>query len=183
MHMDAANVDLKAFTETFYHEICSAHLEPVLDTLKHIKQQTNTWLEITTLIIPGFNDSDRELSMLTGWIFENLGPDVPLHFTAFHPAYKMMDVPPTSVNTLVKARRIGLYNGLHYVYTGNVRDREGSTTFCHSCKREVIVRDPYSIEQYHLSAEGKCRFCGAPCAGVFGEISEDWGAKRVPILI
>ena len=182
-HMDAANVDLKAFSESFYREICAGHLAPVLETLKFIKNHTDTWLEITTLLIPGENDSEKELNQLTGWIFENLGPDVPLHFTAFHPAYRMTDRLPTPLNTLVKARRIGLYNGLSYVYTGNVQDKEGGTTFCHLCRREVIVRDAFCIEQYHISPQGNCQFCGAPCSGVFGESAGDWGAKRVPILI
>ncbi len=182
-HIDAANVDLKSFSEDFYKKICAAHLAPVLECLKHIRRRTNTWLEITTLLIPGANDSEKEITQLTAWIAENLGVDVPLHFTAFHPAYKMLDKPPTPLHTLVKARRIALYNGLRYVYTGNVRDTEGSTTFCYSCGDELIVRESYEITKYNLTADGQCKMCGTPCDGIFSKTAGDWGAKRVPILL
>ena len=141
--LDAANVDLKAFTDEFYFKLTGAHLAPVLDTLRYIKRETNTWLEITTLLIPGKNDSDAELEAMTAWIAQELGPDVPLHFTAFHPDYKMTDIPATPAQTLSRARAIALQAGLHYVYTGNVHDTDGGTTWCPSCRAPLIVRDWY----------------------------------------
>src|SRR5262245_41193571 len=132
-HMDAANVDLKAFSEDFYYRICGGHLQPVLDTLEYIHHETNTWLEVTTLLIPDANDSDDEIDSMTRWIAERLGREVPLHFTAFHPDWKMTDRPPTPPRTLTRAREIALRNGLRYVYTGNVHDRSGGTTRCTSC--------------------------------------------------
>jgi pyruvate formate lyase activating enzyme len=129
--MDAANVDLKAFTERFYHQITGAHLQPVLDTLVYLKHETRVWLEIITLLIPGENDSDAELDAMTQWVVEHLGPDVPMHFTAFHPDWKMRDIPPTPPATLTRARHIALTNGVRYAYTGNVKGPEGSTTYCH----------------------------------------------------
>ena len=131
--MDAANVDLKAFTERFYSRVCSGHLEPVLETLVYLKHETDVWFEITTLLIPGENDGEAEIEELTQWVVENLGPDVPLHFTAFHPDWKMTDKPRTPPDTLIRARRIGLKNGLRYCYTGNVHDFDGGSTYCHQC--------------------------------------------------
>lgn len=180
-HMDAADVDLKAFTNEFYKNITSSTLQPVLDTLLYLKHETKVWLEITTLLIPSENDSEQEIEAETQWIMSNLGPDVPLHFTAFYPAWKMMDKPATPVETLIRARNIALKNGLRYVYTGNVYDAEGSTTFCHNCKNALITRDNYAIRDYHLDAAGKCKFCGTQCAGVFGDAAGSWGSKRVPI--
>ncbi|MFZ2815423.1 MAG: AmmeMemoRadiSam system radical SAM enzyme, partial [Rhodoferax sp.] len=163
--IDAANVDLKAFTEDFYFKLTSAHLQPVLDTLRYLKHETNTWLELTTLLIPGRNDSDEELTAMCGWIKRELGADVPLHFSAFHPDYKLVDVPQTPVATLVRARNIALQQGLHYVYTGNVHNIEGDTTFCPSCKAPLIVRDWYQINDYRLTATGHCPDCGSAVAG------------------
>ena len=144
-HMDAANVDLKAFTERFYHKVCAAHLEPVLETLLYLKHETDVWFELTTLLIPGENDSDEEIDAMTGWVVERLGPEVPMHFTAFHPDWKMMDRPPTPPSTLRRARGIALRNGVRYAYVGNVRDRDGGSTYCHACGQRLIERDGYSI--------------------------------------
>ncbi|TMH48360.1 MAG: AmmeMemoRadiSam system radical SAM enzyme, partial [Betaproteobacteria bacterium] len=128
--MDAANVDLKAFTEEFYFRTCSAHLKDVLDTLVYLEHETEVWFEITTLLIPGRNDGDEEIDAECRWIAKELGLDVPLHFTAFHPDYKMTDIPPTPAATLTRARKIALGHGLRYVYTGNVHDPEGGSTYC-----------------------------------------------------
>jgi len=181
--MDAANVDLKAFTERFYRKICGASLEPVLDTLRYLKHETDVWFEITTLLIPGENDSNEELDRLTRWVAEELAPDVPLHFTAFHPDWKMRDVPPTPPSTLTRAREIGLANGLQFVYTGNVRDLEGGTTYCPGCEEAVIVRDGYDLVRWHLSDEGHCRSCGSVLAGRFEGPPGTWGTRRRPVHI
>jgi pyruvate formate lyase activating enzyme len=182
-HIDAVNIDLKAFTEDFYHRITGSHLAPILETLSYIKHETDTWLEITTLIIPGENDSEKELNEMTEWIVSELGPDVPLHFSAFHPDWKMRDIHPTSLETLHKARSIAIVNGLHYVYTGNVHDREGDTTFCHDCGEELIVRDWYNIKEWNLGPDGHCPKCNSICAGVFESEHGKWGSKRVPIRL
>jgi pyruvate formate lyase activating enzyme len=182
-HMDAANVDLKAFTQDFYHRTCSGHLDAVLDTLDYLRHETDVWFEITTLLIPGNNDSDDELDAETRWIAEHLGPDVPLHFTAFHPDYKMRDVPPTPPATLTRARRIALANGLRFVYTGNVHDPEGGTTYCPGCGQPVIVRDWYVINRYDLTDAGSCRSCGTPVPGVYDGPAGRWGARRVPVSL
>jgi len=182
-YMDAANVDLKAFTERFYEKICSGKLQPVLDTLKYLKHETKVWFEITTLLIPGQNDSDQELEAETQWIREELGPDVPLHFTAFHPDYKMLDLPPTPPATLTRAREIALQNGLHYVYTGNVHDHAGSSTYCPGCKQLLIGRDWYVLSEWNLTETGDCRFCGTRIPGVFAGPPGRWGAKRVPVYL
>jgi len=165
--MDAANVDLKAFNDAFYKELVSASLPPVLDTLLYLKKETNVWLEITNLIIPHKNDSEEEISAMTQWIAKNLGPDVPLHFSAFHPAYKMQNIERTPPETLFKARKIALKNGMHYVYTGNIYDKEGSSTYCHVCKNLLIERDGYRLGEYHLVEKNKCEYCGTICAGCF----------------
>jgi pyruvate formate lyase activating enzyme len=164
---DAANVDLKAFTEDFYRKTTASHLEPVLETLKWIRHETQTWLEVTTLLIPGHNDGDEELSRMTEWFFANLGPDVPLHFTAFHPDFKMTDVPPTPPETLRRARAIALAAGLRYVYVGNVHDAEAQTTRCPRCARPLIGRDFYAITHYAID-DGACAHCGQPIPGRFG---------------
>jgi pyruvate formate lyase activating enzyme len=182
-YMDAANVDLKAFTERFYHELTSSHLEPVLDTLKYIKHETNVWLEITTLLIPGENDSEEEIEGLTRWVVENLGPDVPLHFSAFHPDFRMLDKPRTPPETLTRARRIAMKNGVRYAYTGNVYDPEGGSTTCHHCGKCLIGRDWYLLTEWNLTDGGDCRFCGTRCAGVFAGPPGDWGPKRRPVLL
>ncbi|HEX9285127.1 MAG TPA: AmmeMemoRadiSam system radical SAM enzyme [Nitrospirales bacterium] len=182
-YMDAANVDLKAFTEQFYKQITIGHLQPVLDTLEYLKKETNVWFEITTLLIPGENDSEKEIEELTQWVMEHLGPDVPLHFTAFHPDFKMLDKPPTPSSTLTQARRIAVKNGLRYAYTGNVHDEEGGSTYCHHCGRKLIGRDWYVMTDWHLTDDGRCLHCGTPCAGVFEGPPGNWGAKRLPVRL
>jgi pyruvate formate lyase activating enzyme len=180
-HMDAANVDLKGFSERFYQKLCTGNLRPVLDTLVYLKQETNVWFEITTLLIPGENDSDEELDGETAWIAEHLGTDVPVHFTAFHPDWKMLDVPPTPPSTLTRARRIARANGLRYVYAGNVHDEAGGSTYCHACGALLIGRDWYVLTDWRLTADGRCTGCGEPCAGVFDEPPGDWGRRRAPV--
>ncbi len=182
-HMDAANVDLKAFTDDFYYKLCAGQLQPVLDTLIYLKHETDVWFEITTLLIPGKNDSDAELTVMCDWIAEHLGPDVPLHFTAFHPDWKMTDLPATPAATLSRARAIGLKAGLHYIYTGNVHDSSGGTTLCPVCRTSVIVRDWYEILEYRLSDDGDCRICGNHIPGRFGPFTSAFGARRVPVQI
>ena len=177
-HMDAANVDLKAFSEEFYRKICSGHLQPVLETLEYIKHHTQVWLEITTLLIPGLNDSDQELHRMADWVREHLGPEVPWHFTAFHPDWKLTDRPPTPPETLRRARRIALQHGMRYVYTGNVHDVEADTTYCHGCGQELIVRDWFRLLRWNLTSEGTCPRCGLPCAGVFEAAPGHWGPRR-----
>jgi pyruvate formate lyase activating enzyme len=181
--MDAANVDLKAFSERFYHQVTGAHLQPVLETLIYLKRETNVWFEITTLLIPGENDSEPELEAMTQWIVRELGPDVPLHFTAFHPDYRMRDIAPTPPATLTRAREIARRNGLHYVYTGNVSDHAGQSTYCASCGTEVIGRNWYTLDTWRLDARGACTQCGAVCAGVFEARAGEWGAKRLPVTL
>jgi pyruvate formate lyase activating enzyme len=182
-YMDAVNVDLKGFTERFYKQICGGSLQPVLDTLVYVKHDTNVWLEITTLVIPGENDSEAELERLTQWVMEHLGPDVPIHFSAFHPDYKMLDKPPTSPATLAMARKIAMKNGIRYAYTGNVQDEEGGSTYCHHCHEKLIGRDWYELSDWNVKADGVCRFCGAPCAGVFEAQPGHWGPRRAPVLL
>ena len=181
--MDAANVDLKAFTDEFYFKLTGAHLAPVLDTLRYIKHETNTWLEITTLLIPGKNDSNEELEAMTQWIAQELGPDVPLHFSAFHPDYKMIDIPATPTQTLSRARAIALQAGLHYVYTGNVHDTDGGSTYCPSCRAPLIVRDWYRIEDYRLTPDGHCPDCQTSIAGHFEKFTRPFGNRRIPVAI
>lgn len=179
-HMDAANVDLKGFTEQFYKKICFGELQPVLDTLKYLKQETKVWLEITTLLIPGENDSEKEIEEETQWIFENLGPDVPLHFTAYHPDYKF-SAPATPASTLLRSREIAIKNGLHYCYVGNIREHDGASTYCHACKKILIGRDWYRLSEWNLTPEGKCKFCSAPLPGRFDAKPGLWGPKRLPV--
>jgi pyruvate formate lyase activating enzyme len=181
--MDAANVDLKAFTDEFYFKLCGARLNPVLDTLAFLRHETNVWLEITTLLIPGKNDSNTEIEAECRWIRKELGPDVPLHFTAFHPDYKMPDIPATPASTLRRARDIALSEGLHYVYTGNVHDAEGGTTYCPGCKAPLIVRDWYRIDEYRVTPEGKCPDCHAAIAGRYEVFEKPFGPRRIPIAI
>ncbi len=181
--MDAANVDLKAFTEEFYFRLTGAHLAPVLDTLKYLVHETDVWTEITTLLIPTKNDSDEELRALSRWVFRELGPDVPLHFTAFHPDWKLTDLPPTPPATLARARRIALEEGLHYVYTGNVHDTEGGTTFCPNCHAALIERDWHRILRYELTADGRCPHCATAIAGRFGQFEGAFGPRRIPVRL
>jgi pyruvate formate lyase activating enzyme len=181
--VDAANVDLKAFTEEFYEKLTASSLAPVLETLEYLVHYTDTWVEITTLLIPGYNDSDDEITKMSEWIVEHLGSDVPLHFSAFHPDYRMRDVPPTPPTTLSRARRIALERGLSYVYTGNVHDVEGDTTQCPRCKAAVIVRDWYQILEYNLDARGRCARCEAPLPGRFDATAGTFGRRRMPVFI
>jgi pyruvate formate lyase activating enzyme len=181
--MDAANVDLKAFTDDFYFKLCGAHLQPVLDTLVYLKRETDVWFEITTLLIPGKNDSAEEIEAECKWIMKELGPDVPVHFTAFHPDYKMDDLPPTPPATLTRARQIAERIGLHYVYTGNVHDTAGGTTRCPGCGNAVIVRDWHRILNYRVTDEGKCKECGAPVAGHYGKFENAFGSRRIPVRL
>ncbi|HEX4986009.1 MAG TPA: AmmeMemoRadiSam system radical SAM enzyme [Burkholderiales bacterium] len=181
--MDAANVDLKAFTDDFYVRQTGSRLQPVLDTLKFLRHETAVWLEITTLLIPGRNDSDEEICRMSRWIAAELGPDVPLHFTAFHPDYRMTDVPPTPPATLTRARAIALGEGLRYVYTGNVHDSAGGTTSCPGCGAALIVRDWHRILVYRLSAAGTCTMCGTAVAGRYGRFDKPFGSRRIPISI
>lgn len=165
--LDAANVDLKSFSESFYHTVCGGHLQPVLDTLMYLKNETHVWLEITTFLIPDANDSETELEGLTQWIAMNLGAEVPLHFTAFHPDWKMTTTPKTPVDRLRKARDIAQRNGIRYVYTGNVFDPQGQSTYCHRCHACLIERSGYAIRGWFLDADGCCMNCHTRCAGVF----------------
>ncbi|RKZ36497.1 MAG: AmmeMemoRadiSam system radical SAM enzyme [Gammaproteobacteria bacterium] len=181
--MDATNVDLKAFTDRFYWKLAGGHLQPVLDTLLYIKHETDAWLEITTLLIPGENDSDDELHAMTGWVAENLGPDVPMHFTAFHPDWKMMDRPATPAATLSRARRIAARNGIHYAYTGNVHDEDGGSTYCHHCGAKAIGRDWYVLTEWNLDERGRCQGCATPVAGLFEAEPGAWGPRRLPVRL
>jgi pyruvate formate lyase activating enzyme len=181
--MDAANVDLKGFTEAFYFQQTGGHLAPVLDTLEYLRHETDCWFEITTLLIPGQNDSNAEIGAETRWIADHLGPDVPLHFTAFHPDYKMLDVPPTPAATLTRARAIALANGLHHVYTGNVHDVEGGTTFCPNCQAPLVQRDWYIVLGCELDERGLCPHCGTPVAGRFSSFRHGFGRQRIPLRV
>ena len=181
-HMDAANIDLKAFTDRFYWKVCGGHLAPVLETLCYLKQATAVWFELTTLLIPGENDSEDEIHAMTQWIMENLGPDVPLHFTAFHPDWKMMDTPGTPTSTLTRSRDIALRTGLRYVYTGNVHDPQGSSTYCYNCGETLIGRDGYELSAWNLQSNGQCNNCGTRIAGVFDDRPGTWGSRRQPVF-
>ncbi|MDO8376643.1 MAG: AmmeMemoRadiSam system radical SAM enzyme [Aquabacterium sp.] len=182
--MDAANVDLKAFTDQFYVEQTASHLAPVLDTLQHIRHETNCWLEITTLLIPGLNDSTPELEAMTRWIVDHLGPDVPLHFTAFHPDYKLDTLPPTPAATLQRARRIARAAGLRHVYLGNVHDSEGGSTLCPGCQAPLIERDWHAVLHYALDERGACTHCGTAVAGHFdAHFAGRLGRRRVPVRV
>ncbi|MBI2239434.1 MAG: AmmeMemoRadiSam system radical SAM enzyme [Magnetospirillum gryphiswaldense] len=182
-HMDAANVDLKAFSEGFYHQLCGGHLADVLDTLVYLKHETQVWFEITTLLIPGQNDSDAELAEMTTWIFRELGPDVPLHFSAFHPDWKMRDIANTPAATLTRARRIARDAGLSFVYTGNVHDEVGGSTYCPHCGSRLIGRDWYHLTAWGLDENGCCTSCRTPLPGVFEAQPGDWGRKRLPVRL
>ena len=181
--MDAANVDLKAFTDDFYFKLTGAHLQPVLDTLVYLHHETDVWTEITTLLIPDYNDANWEIEALCAWVFKELGPDVPLHFTAFHPDFKMLETPPTPPATLKRARQIALAQGLHYVYTGNVHDAEGGTTFCPGCGAPLIERDWHRILHYRLTAEGRCSQCHTAIAGRFDKHAGAFGQRRIPLRL
>jgi len=180
--MDAANIDLKAFTEDFYQKHCFAHLEAVKETIEYVVRETKCWVELTTLLIPDENDGEAEIHALTEWVMEHLGPDVPLHFTAFHPDFKMTDKPNTPARTLQKARRIGLETGLHYVYTGNVHDCAGGSTWCPKCEALLVERDWYVLGHWGLDGD-KCHHCGTVIPGLFEDRPGHWGRRRVPIAM
>jgi len=181
--MDAANVDLKAFTDEFYYKQTGSHLQPVLDSLVYLHHETQVWTEITTLLIPDYNDSDQEIEAMSKWIVKELGRDVPLHLTAFHPDYKLLKTAGTPSETLSRARHIAQAEGVRYVYTGNVHDHEGGTTSCPDCSKPLIVRDWYSILEYRLTEDGHCPDCGAAIAGRFGKYESDFGQQRIPVRI
>lgn len=180
--IDAANIDLKAFTDDFYRHVCGGGLAPVLDSLQWL-QANGVWLELTTLLIPGHNDSDHEIDELSRWVAEHLSIDVPLHFSAFHPDYKMLDVEPTPSATLTRARHIAMANGLRYVYTGNVHDPAGDSTYCPTCGATVIERDWYHLGAYRLTDDGRCTACGTQIPGVFDGPAGTWGRRREPVRI
>jgi pyruvate formate lyase activating enzyme len=180
-HVDAANVDLKAFSDDFYRNVCGGRLADVLDTLAWIRRRGGVWLEITTLLVPGENDFDTEIGALARWIVSELGADVPLHFSAFHPDWRMQSHPPTPPATLSRAREIAREAGLRYVYTGNVHDPAGDSTWCHACGGLLIGRDWYELTGWGLDAHGCCKDCGAPVAGVFEPVPGRWGRRRQPV--
>jgi pyruvate formate lyase activating enzyme len=182
-HLDAANIDLKGFTQDFYRHLSGGDLGAVLETLEYAVHETDMWVEITTLLIPGHNDSDAELDAMTTWVREHLGPEVPMHFSAFHPDFRMLDVPPTPPATLSRARAIALGNGIRHAYTGNVHDPDGASTFCASCGQRVVERDWYTLGTYELTDEGHCGHCGARLAGRFEGPPGAWGARRLPICL
>ncbi len=182
-HMDAANIDLKAFTESFYKKICGGQLAPVLETLEYLKHDTDVWFEITNLLIPGENDSSAEIDAMTQWVFEHLGPDVPIHFSAFHPDWKMLDKPRTPPETLSRAREIALANGVRYPYTGNVYDTAGESTYCHNCGAVLIERCWYKLGRWGLTDDGHCRKCSSPLPGVFNGPPGSWGPQRQLVRI
>jgi len=179
--MDACSVDLKAFSEDFYARITYGHLKPVLDNILAIRRHTHSWLELTTLLIPGLNDSDAELDQMTRWVVDALGPDVPMHFTAFHPDWRMLDRPRTPPSTLKRARIMAMKNGVRYAYSGNILDEETASTYCHQCHHVLVGRVGYDITAWHLTDDGHCRQCGARCAGVFNGPAGDWGTRRLPV--
>ena len=180
--MDATNIDLKAFNERFYQKLTGAKLQPVLDTIEYVAKETDTWLELTTLLIPGENDSEKEIAEMSEWIMEHCGDEVPLHFTKYHPDYRMMNNPETPIETLEKARKIAMKAGLKYVYTGNVLDFEGQATYCPNCAKKVIERKYYEITDWQLQ-DSCCQHCNTPIAGVFKQQPGNWGNKRLPIKL
>ena len=182
-YMDAANVDLKAFTEDFYWKLTGGHLQSVLDTLVYLKHETKVWFEITNLLIPGENDSPKEIDEMTRWTIDNLGPEVPIHFTAFHPDWKMMDRPPTPPETLTMAREIALENGVRYAYTGNVHDEEGGSTYCHKCGQKLVGRDWFRLTAWNLDDKGNCNRCGTQLPGVFEISHGSWGSRRQAVRL
>ena len=182
-HMDAANVDLKAFTEHFYQEICGAELATVQETLRYLKHETEVWFELTTLLIPGENDSADEIDAMTRWVVDELGSEVPMHFTAFHPDYKMLHHLPTPASTLTQARDIATANGVRFAYTGNVHDERGGSTYCSGCGEKVVGRDWYQLTEWKLDDTGHCQACGTRCPGFFDGPPGTWGGRREPVRL
>ncbi len=179
--MDAVNIDLKGFTEDYYRKVCGGHLQAVLETIEWAVKESDVWVELTTLVVPGHNDSDEELTRMARWVVEHLGPDVPMHFSAFHPDWKMLDVPRTPPASLARARQIATAEGVRFAYTGNVHDSAGDTTYCPTCKSPLIVRDWYELLAYDLDAAGSCTRCGTRLPGVFAATAGTWGRRRLPI--
>jgi pyruvate formate lyase activating enzyme len=182
-NMDAANIDLKGFSEDFYHKLAAGHLQPVLDTLEYVCKETDVWVEITTLLIPGWNDSEGELQEMTAWVVEKLGPHVPMHFTAFHPDWKLQDAPPTPPSTLLRAREIAMANGVRYAYVGNVHDKSASSTYCHACQELLIGRDWYELSEWAIAPPGRCAACGSVVSGVLEDAPGSWGRRRQPVRL
>lgn len=180
--IDAVNIDLKAFTQQFYRKLCFADLHEVLDTIKYVHHETDTWMEITNLVIPQHNDNNDDIKRMCDWIVENLSDQVPVHFTAFHPDYKMLDLPRTSIRTLTTARNIAINAGLKYAYTGNVHDQPGDTTRCGNCGNMLIMRDWYQLKQYNMKHD-KCNKCDHVIPGCFDEQPGNWGNKRTKVKI
>jgi pyruvate formate lyase activating enzyme len=182
-HIDAANIDLKGFTEEFYEKVCGARLGEVLETIEYAVRETDVWVELTTLLIPGLNDSDEELDAMTRWVVEHVGPDVPMHFTAFHPDFKLRDRPPTPPSTLQRARRIAKANGVHHAYTGNTHDADGQSTYCAECGTMLVRRDWYVLGDYRITDDGHCMSCGTTVPGVYAGGPGTWGARRLPVRL
>jgi pyruvate formate lyase activating enzyme len=180
-HMDAANVDLKAFTPEFYRKLCKGSFETVLDTLVYLRHETDVWFEITTLLIPGENDGDDEVAAQAEWMLEHLGPDVPLHFSAFHPDFMMRDTPATPPETLVRARRIAMDAGVRFVYVGNVHNEAADSTWCPKCGERLIGRDWYVLTGWNLGPGGACPACGTTVPGRFDAGPGSWGSRRMPV--
>lgn len=181
--MDAANVDLKSFSDSFYRKLCGGSLSPVLDLLEYLVKETKVWIELTTLLIPGANDSPQEIDAMTQWIVDRLGPDVPIHFSAFHPDWRMRETPETPLSTLVRSCEIARNNGVHHVYAGNVRDQSWGSTYCHECDQLLIERSGYSLGAWHLDSQGRCRRCATRCPGIFESQPGSWGAQRLPVKV
>lgn len=182
-NMDAVNIDLKAFTEEFYKSLCTASLRDVQETIKYVRHETDTWLELTRLLIPDENDSEAELHEISEWVMDELGPGVPIHFTAFHPDYKIRDKIRTPKETLIRAWQIARATGLRYVYTGNIHDEPTNSTYCHECGLKLISRDWHMLADWNLDPEGKCNRCGTNCTGHFEAKPGDWSRKRQPIRL
>ncbi len=182
-HLDAANIDLKAFSDAFYRRQCIGELKPVLETLDWVHRETQVWLEVTTLLIPGLNDSVQEIGRLCDWFLEHLGPSVPLHFSAFHPDFKLLDLPPTPAATLQRARHQAIEAGLDFVYTGNIADPAGQSTACPACGHRLIGRESYRLTHWNLDHAARCPGCGEHLAGRFETRPGAWGARRQRVTI
>lgn len=181
--MDATNIDLKSFNINFYKKLCGVELDNILETLLYIKKETKVWLELTTLLIPGENDSQEELEAMTSWVYENLGADTPWHFSAFHPSWKMQNKARTPLSTLKKASSIAKQAGMKYIYTGNVQDTEGGSSYCSECGKSLIKRDWYELSEWNLDENGCCKFCKTKLNGHFEKQAGKWGSKRQVIDI
>jgi pyruvate formate lyase activating enzyme len=182
-HMDAANIDLKGFSEEFYKNLAAGQLEPVKDTIRYVCRETQVWVELTNLLIPGWNDSEADIRAMAQWVVETVGPDVPLHFTAFHPDWKLRDLPPTPPETLTRARTMAMEEGVRFVYTGNVHDKSGGSTYCPGCGGVLIGRDWYVLSEWHLTDRGECPFCHTRIPGFFENRPGDWGPRRQPVRL